>query len=270
MKKGFVSFIFCGALLALLQLAGPGTASAQGTNNPSGNSIDKGDFKVGYAPLTLKEDPKKAMPKEAAELLEIIAKPLNETIALPYDVYINFDKCGEANAFYSPVTKEITMCVEFLDEFERVFKRVSDDQKEIDDMVFGALSVFFFHELGHCLIDVWDLPATGREEDAVDQLAMVVLLDGTRESEQMVLATAVFFNVVSSEQGDGELAFWGEHSLDQQRFYDMLCLTYGSNPEQNKHLVGDTRLPADRAVRCPTEYQRVDRAWGQLLGPYIK
>ena len=86
----------------------------------------------------------------------------------------------------------------------------------------------------------------------------------------MVLATAVFFSIVSAEQGNRGLAFWGEHSLDQQRYYDMLCLTYGSNTERNKHLVGEGRLPIDRAERCPAEYQRVDRAWGQLLVPYLK
>ena len=61
-------------------------------------------------------------------------------------------------------------------------------------MTDGAMVVFFFHELGHCLIDVWDLPTTGREEDAVDQLAMFVLLDGTPEGEGMVLSAATFFS----------------------------------------------------------------------------
>ena len=34
----------------------------------------------------------------------------------------------------------------------------------------GVTVSTFFHELGHALIDAWDLPITGREEDAADQL----------------------------------------------------------------------------------------------------
>ena len=162
------------------------------------------------------------------------------------------------------------MCYEFLTEFEEAFKQISKKPAEIDKMTEGAMSVFLFHELGHCLIDVWDLPATGREEDAVDQLALFILLDGTPEGEEMVLSAAKFFAIISSTEDVSQLTFWDEHSLNQQRFYDMLCLTYGSNPAKNKHLLGKNGLPPDRAQRCPAEYKRVDSAWQKLLIPYIK
>lgn len=270
MKNSIVISVFCALLTALSLSADLHTVSAQTRTGAAGNNIDKGDFKVGFSAASLRSSPGKKMPKEVIDLLNEIAKPLNETIALPYDVFLNFDKCGEPNAFYDPEAKEITMCYEFLEEFDRIFRTISEDEEVISDMTFGAMTVFFFHELGHCLIDVWDLPATGREEDAVDQLAMVVLLDGTREGENMVLSAATFFDLVSREQDNNLLAFWGVHSLDQQRFFDMLCLTYGSNPAKNKHLINDNYLPAERAGRCPGEYKRVDSAWGRLLTPYLK
>lgn len=210
------------------------------------------------------------MPKEIADSLVEVANPLNEVIALPFDVYLNFDECGEPNAFYNPNVKEITMCYEFLAEFEETFKQITDKPAEIDAMTEGAMVVFFFHELGHCLIDVWDLPATGREEDAVDQLAMFILLDGTPDGESMVLSAATFFALASANEDTADLAFWGEHSLNQQRFYDMLCLTYGSNPAKNKNLLGKDGLPKERAERCPAEFKRVDKSWQKLLLPYLK
>lgn len=231
-------------------------------------AIDKGDFKVGFSPATLKSNPKKVMDKEVAQALLEVTAPLNELLALPYDVYLNFDECGEPNAFYNPQVKEITICYEFLADFEEAFKTVTNNQDEIDGMSEGAMVVFLFHELGHCLIDVWDLPTTGREEDTVDQLAMFLILDGTPEGEQMVLSAATYFAITS--EGNEELAFWGEHSLNQQRFYDMLCLTYGSNPEKNKKLLGEDGLPEERAERCPEEYEKVDRTWKKLLAPYLK
>lgn len=269
-KLSIVSLIFCTLAAVFAFTLEWNAVLAQKPVKALENTIDKGDFKVGFSPATLKKYPKKAMPKDVAESVLEIAKSLNEIIALPYNVYINFDKCGEPNAFYNPEVKEITMCYEFLADFERVFKKVSKKQAEIDDMVEGTMVVFFFHELGHCLIDVWDLPATGREEDAVDQLALFVLLDGTPEGENMVLSAATYFDVVSSEQGTADLAFWGEHSLDVQRFYDMLCLTYGSNPTQNKFLLGKNGLPRERSQGCEAEYSRVNRSWQQLLLPYLK
>ena len=101
------------------------SVSAQTIVKTAGNNIDKGDFKIGFSPATLKQNPKKAMAKEVADSLVEITKPLNEIIALPYDVYLNFDTCGEPNAFYNPEVKEITMCYEFLDDFEEAFKKVS-------------------------------------------------------------------------------------------------------------------------------------------------
>lgn len=269
-KRAIVSMILCAVLTVVSPIADTRRISAQTNVKTTGNNIDKGDFKVGFSPATMKKNPKKAMPKDLADSMVEIAGSLNEIIALPYDVYLNFDECGEPNAFYNSGVKEITMCYEFIMEFEQTFKEVSKNQAQVDEMTEGAMIVFFFHELGHCLIDVWDLPATGREEDAVDQLAMFVLLDGTPEGERMILSAATFFAVASSRRGSEDLAFWGEHSLDQQRFYDMLCLTYGSNPAENKHLLGKNGLPPNRAERCPTEFKRVDSAWQKLLAPYLK
>ncbi len=270
MKHTIIYLVLYAMLITVLPMANLHKISAQVKSKPAGNNIDKGDFKVGFSPVTLKAYPKKVIPKEIADAVKEMVDPLNQIIALPYDVYVNYDTCGEPNAFYNSVAKEITMCYEFLFEFERVFKKVAEKESDVEDMVAGAMTVFFFHELGHCLIDVWDLPATGREEDAVDQLAMVLLLNGTPEGEAMVLSAAIFFRIASSEQNDRELAFWGEHSLDQQRFYDMVCQIYGSNPNENKFLLGKDGLPVERAERCPAEYTRIDKSWEKLLTPYLK
>ncbi|MET0284227.1 MAG: DUF4344 domain-containing metallopeptidase, partial [Polyangiales bacterium] len=61
-----------------------------------------------------------------------------------------------------------------------------------------------------------------------------------------------------------------EHSLNQQRFYQILCLVYGSNPRAYQALVSDGVLPASRAQRCPAEYAQKSAAWEQLLEPWAK
>jgi hypothetical protein len=236
---------------------------------PGKNPLDKGDFKVGFSPITRAKTPKKAMPADEREAFQEIADALNSIIALPKDIYINLDTCGEANAFYSPGTEEIIFCYELIDQFDQEFRTVSKDPKKVDEMVEDTMVQTLFHELGHCLIDVWDLPATGREEDAVDQLASILMLDGTREGMMSTVHAAIEFDIASRGTEKEDMVFWDEHSFSKTRFYDMMCLVYGSNPAGNAGMVGPDKLPEQRAVRCETEYKRAEHAWFKLLDPYF-
>ncbi len=259
-------FIFLAVLCIFADLA---HAQATGQKPAGKNPLDKGDFRVGFSPATRAKTPKKAMPSDEKAILQEIATALNSLIALPKDIYLNFDTCGEANAFYSSDTAEITFCYELLDQFEREFKTVSKNQEQVDNMVEDTIIQTLFHELGHCLIDVWDLPATGREEDAVDQLATVLMLDGSPEGRASAINAALEFEIASRGAEKDDMVFWDEHSFSKTRFYDMLCLVYGSDPKKNANLVGPKKLPAERAERCETEYTRAERAWLRLLEPYV-
>jgi len=236
---------------------------------PKKHPLDKGDFKVGFSPAHKKQGIKKDMPADEKAVFQGIATSLNELIAMPHDVYINMDKCGEANAFYSSETSEITFCYELLDQYESEFKTMEKDPKKVEAMVEDTMVQTMFHELGHCLIDVWELPATGREEDAVDQLASILMLDGSDEGQASTINAALEFEIASQNEDKTDMIFWDEHSFSKTRFYDMLCLVYGSNPEKNDFMIGDDGLPEKRAVRCSEEYKRANRSWMKLLEPYI-
>jgi hypothetical protein len=47
-------------------------------------------------------------------------------------------------------------------------------------------------------------------------------------------------------------------------------MLYGSNPEKYSMIVTDGYLPKERAVRCPSEYQRTVESWVGLLEPWRK
>ena len=88
---------------------------------------------------------------------------------------------------------------------------------------------------------------------------------------QAVLDAALSF-YAASESADmvdeGEYA--DEHSLDQQRFYNMVCWVYGSDPDGYEHLLEDDYLPAARAERCESEYAQIDRSWTRLLKAHVR
>jgi hypothetical protein len=254
---------------AFMVAACAGGVLAQPASPKPKHPLDKGDFKVAFSPKTRAKAPKKEMPADERKDFQEIADALNGILALPHDLYINMDSCGEANAYYSPGTDEITFCYELLEQYEEEFKTISKDQKEIDNMVSDTLLQTLYHELGHALIDVWELPATGREEDAVDQLATVLLLDGSPGGVDSAINAALEFEIAGRDTDPKDMVFWDEHSFSKTRFFDMICLVYGSDPKANAHMVGPDLLPKERAVRCTEEWTRANRSWMKLLAPYV-
>lgn len=236
---------------------------------------DKGNFKVVYTPT---ENPKYAEANEnlrQSGALETVVDELNATLAIPEDVSITFKECGEVNAYWSPPTRSINMCYELMEYFAETFKNNAQTEEELERIVGDATTFTFFHELGHGLVDILQLPATGKEEDAVDQLSTFVLLT-TDQSEggRTVLSGAQWFwnnfqNTRESGAGIEKLNWADEHSMDGARAFNIMCWTYGSDPQKYSGLV-NAPLPEARAVRCPTEYSKLSRAWLNLLKPYLK
>jgi hypothetical protein len=120
------------------------------------------------------------------------------------------------------------------------------------------------HEVGHALVDVLDLPITGREEDAVDQLAAMMLINTGDKG-----AAAALNGVRAIQPGQNAVYdnsdFADEHSLGPVRLYNIACWIYGSDPQKYAALVSGGGLPAARARRCPGEYERLSKAWMRLL-----
>ncbi len=231
---------------------------------------DRGDFKVARrAGGRPKDEAERRELEDEEKSLEEVAESLNGLLSLPHDILIGFEECGEPNAFYDPEQKRITVCDELTEDLYEAFRANYKDEQELEDVVGNATTFVFYHELGHALVDVFDLPVTGREEDAADQLSVMLLADGSDEGEQMVLDGARSFARETDEKLD-ELAFADEHSLDRQRFYNIICLLYGQNEQKYASLVEDGSLPEGRAARCRDEFTRADKAWDTLLAPYLK
>jgi hypothetical protein len=198
-----------------------------------------------------------------ARFLEDVADWMNGWIRLPTDVTLTFGECGESNSFYRPQDRTVVVCFELVDELDAMFEHDGNRDQAVDD----ALLFTTLHEVGHALVSVLDLPVTGREEDAVDQLAALILVDGSDDGD--VAAINGVRGLPDDDQLD-DLTFADEHALNGQRFYNVLCLVYGQNPEAHPEWTRDGTLPEERAERCPEEYGQTRAAWQKLLLPYLR
>lgn len=246
-------------------------------NNPkTGTGRSGGKFRLSYAKVQDKDYRELRDLFQETALLEEAVKALNETFRIPSDIEITMRECGEANAYYESNGRRISLCYELVAYYAGLFfaeAETEEDQQWAGEAVAGATLFTLFHELGHALIDVWDLPITGREEDAVDQLATIILLEGDEGGEEMALNGASSFwdeEAIAAGGEDEEDSFWDEHSLGQQRFYNIVCWAYGSNPDDLGYVIEDEWLPEARAEQCPNEFARMAKAWDTLLSPYVK
>jgi hypothetical protein len=193
---------------------------------------------------------------------------ITDHIVLPRDLPVVFTRCGTINAFYSGDKHAIIICDEMAEYLQAAISERQGTREEKTKAFLGALVFFFFHEVGHALIHELDLPAVGREEDSADQIATLILVS----NGELELAGygADAFDYILQLRGGESAPFWDEHSLDQQRFYNIACLIYGASPDKLGVLVERGFLPEQRAARCPREWQEAYKAWSRLLDPHTK
>lgn len=150
---------------------------------------------------------------------------------------------------------------------QSIFEYPEDEEEAA--FIANEVVATFYHELGHAMIDVLQLPVLGKEEDAADHLSVILMNDiWEEESAANILASDATAYALQAEQtaaGGGEPAYADEHSLDMQRYYNVVCLFYGANPTARQQLADDLGLPPERAERCEVEWYDASGAWGKLL-----
>lgn len=198
--------------------------------------------------------------------LEAVVRALNAQLRLPQRVTVRLIECGESNAYYDPGSREIQMCLELMEDMATVLDGQFEEASVEEDALSGAWLGTLLHELGHALVDVLELPITGREEDVVDQLSAWMLIQSG--DADAVLGYAATYYSEDREADASEFA--GVHALNEQRYYNLLCWAYGSDPEAGAELTQSWLLPEDRAALCEDEYAQMDRAWSRLLRDHLK
>ena len=124
----------------------------------------------------------------------------------------------------------------------------------------------FYHELGHALVDIEELPIFGQEEDAADVFS-IFLIDALFEdgaAKDIAYEAAFGFLGEAAERG-ADIPWWDVHGPDEQRFYNTVCIFYGADPDSREALAEELGLPEERAETCPEEYDQANESWGAVL-----
>ncbi len=254
----FLSLIVFGGILLL--------GSVEPAPAPAPPDYDYGNFTIQYD--WVQDDSHLFMEDYFRETqwFEKNVDKLNQDWILPQNITVVFTECGVANAFYNSKDLTITMCYELADDIWYSFYQMMPDadRNVLLSSWLGAMDFIFYHELGHAFVDVFDLPITGREEDVADQLSVFIVSESWDAGEDSALAGAQYFYTHG-----GSSAFWDEHSLSEQRVYNIICWLFGRSPGRFAHLVPEF-VPQERGVQCPGEWKQIDNAMTTLLDAHRK
>ena len=252
---------------------GSGSNTAKTSNRDvSSSPAAPGDFLVEHVDVASSKYAEIDRQVRREKLMEKAADQLNRSLILPYDITLRTKECNEVNAMYLPSDHSVTVCYELMEHFYQVFRSSGAPGDKAYTKMFDAVRFVFLHEIGHALIDTYKLPVTGNEEDAADRCSAYINLSELGEDGvKAVFAAAEAFQIESkngTSSDKRDLA--DEHLLQEQRFYNSLCMIYGSNSSKYESIVTQGYLPKERAVRCESEYQRTSESWKNLIAPWRK
>jgi hypothetical protein len=157
-------------------------------------------------------------------------------------------------------------------------KGLSQAQREKHvEFVVGNLLFVLGHETGHAVIREMGVPVIGREEDAADFFSTLMALMCEEGFGDRVLANAALGWFLSDRRDrrgrrghDAEANYYGEHGMDLQRAYTVVCLMVGSNPGKFARVANAAKLPPERQMTCEDDYLNAKWSWDQVLQSHLR
>lgn len=212
---------------------------------------------------------------ENSGAIDAVLNHVNASYHLPEPITLKLICASDDDPgpYYDPETREVVIPYTFrkyvLENLKR--QQYSEDVEELNIVADDVVLHTIYHEIGHALVDILNLPITGKEEDAVDELSTLLLLATYEDGDEVAISAGEFFGIESfGEEEVSEEQLYGIHSLDQQRFFNILCLVYGENPDARADLFDGLDIDEERADICIEDFERRQAAWDELLEPYSK
>jgi hypothetical protein len=239
-------------------------------SNPSlQDSVKTGQVQYEY------QDPANAMQKNIRDRLQElrILERLSEFLSplrLPRPLTLTVQGCdGRVNAYYW--RDKVMVCYEYFDFLLKVAPEMpTPEGLTRHEALAGMTADVFLHETGHAVFDMLEVPFLGREEDAADEFSAYVLLQRAKEdARRLILGVAYLGSKQAQQEMSSEAQQADIHELPAQRYYNVLCMAYGDDPNLFADAIQYWHLPETRAKNCHYEYLRYQYAFRALISPYV-
>jgi Putative metallopeptidase len=209
---------------------------------------------------------------QAMHILERLSEFLRP-LRLPRPLTLKVQGCdGRVNAYYWD--GEVIVCYEYFDFLLKVAPEMpTPEGLTRSDALAGMTADVFLHETGHAVFDMLEIPFFGHEEDVADQFSAYILLQLAKDcARRLILGVAYLGSQQAQQQmmSASELSQFADiHEMPAQRYFNVLCMAYGEDPNLFADAITDWHLPETRAKNCKYEYRRVQYAFRTLIQPYL-
>lgn len=179
---------------------------------------------------------------------------------------------GDEGPLYDPQTHHVLIPYSFYAESLNYFEKNQYEKVYGKSAQTGAIDTLLhtlIHEAGHAYVEDQQIAILGREEDAVDNLATILLINYVEHGTDAAISAADMFAFESEDRPEyydlGE--YIDEHSFDLQRYFSTLCLIYGSDPETYKNLLDEVENDylKDRKEFCVEHFDVINANWHRYL-----
>jgi hypothetical protein len=208
--------------------------------------------------------------RRVLERLQEFLSPLR----LPKVQVVRVAQCGTDKVRYQS-GGPVTICFELVQKIINIATENAADQHEWERITYGTFVEAALHNLAYAVVDQLDVPVWGREDDAADRMAALIMMQfGDEVASMTIKGTAKFFEYSNQTWTGADFA--SVLSPEAQRFYNYLCIAFGGDPITFGYLVsktlplGPSLLPIDRARGCSREYEQVRHAFDQRIMPYVE
>ena len=169
-----------------------------------------------------------AIIERANEIVHDMTMPGMEEVGLAHGV------CGQVNSFYMPTVNTIILCDEMIKAYPKIIPAV------------------IAHEMGHAIIHQLDIPFTGSEEAAADEISLVYMTNSGHLDETWDVALAYAeMNLHERYQPRDD------HPNLANRAFNFACAATGA----------EEALTAEPS-KCKQYQLRISRNWARLLVAY--
>jgi hypothetical protein len=211
------------------------------------------------------------------QVLQELAQFLSP-LRLPRDLKLVTQDCGAQTRPY--VTGgPVTICYELINQIEQAAAKIApQDQAEQQRVLTGSVIEVALHETAHAIFDILQVPIWGREQDAADRLAALIMVEFGEDMERTAIIGAAELFEYSAKTGKTWTGsdFADTGSPDAQRYYNYLCigaaadtLNFGNWLDAEWVDKSKSIIPKDRADHCAREYEQIRAAFNLRIMPYV-
>ncbi len=225
----------------------------------------KGQITVEYGPSAFTAVAARLKQRMVLEELKQFLAPLQ----LPKDLKIVAKDCHAQTLPYQ-AGGPVTICYDLINQIEEEAKKIYPQNTSAQaQVIIGATIEAVLHETAHGIFDILQIPIWGREDDAADRLAALMMMQFGEDMEKVTIygTTTLFKAMANSDKTWTGSDFADTSSPGAQRYYNYLCIAAVADPSIFGGAITNGAIPSTRD--CAHEYQQIRTAFDLRIMPFV-